>query len=167
MTTTKVKPADAEALLSYAESVVYFNGRITFRNVETGEHRTISIRTQADDAKFAPGKRIVALLTGPENETDYTGFAFADDARGIVVWRKKRESGPWNWYATMIDAYFRGESGRVVRDGETIRIDAEQESERVYTVHLEKRCSICNRALTVPESIEAGIGPICLAKMGA
>jgi hypothetical protein len=33
-------------------------------------------------------------------------------------------------------------------------------------VHHEGRCGKCGRTLTVPSSIEAGIGPDCAAKMG-
>ena len=62
-----------------------FNGIYTVTNKETGEHRTFAVRTQKEDAKFAPGERIVALLTGPNNEDDYTGFGFVTPA-GIIVW---------------------------------------------------------------------------------
>jgi hypothetical protein len=170
MTTTTTKPADAEALREHGETAVYFNGKLSFRNLETGEHRTLRISTQKDDAKFAPGQRIVSLLTGADNDSDYTGFAFADDNTGIRIWRKKR-SGPFPWYALMVDAYFRGsasaESGArgILIDDDSIRIVLADGSEKTYVVHLERKCSRCNRTLTVPESIDAGIGPICLAKL--
>jgi hypothetical protein len=32
-------------------------------------------------------------------------------------------------------------------------------------VHHENHCGRCGRTLTVPESVERGIGPDCLAKM--
>lgn len=38
-----------------------FNGFYTIRNRQTGEHRTFRIATQAEDARFAPGERIVSL----------------------------------------------------------------------------------------------------------
>lgn len=31
----------------------------------------------------------------------------------------------------------------------------------------EGRCAMCNRTLTVPESIERGLGPVCAERMGA
>jgi len=34
-------------------------------------------------------------------------------------------------------------------------------------VHHEGRCGRCNRKLTVPESIENGLGPECAGKMAA
>ena len=33
-----------------------------------------------------------------------------------------------------------------------------------YTLLRESRCCVCNRKLTVPESIEAGIGPECAGR---
>ena len=53
------------------------NGEITLTNRETGEHRTFRIRTNKEDARFAPGERVIALLTGPDNTTSYTGFGRA------------------------------------------------------------------------------------------
>jgi hypothetical protein len=47
-----------------------FNGRYTIQNRTTGEHRTFIIRTQPKDSKFAPGCRVAALLTGPDNDSD-------------------------------------------------------------------------------------------------
>jgi hypothetical protein len=44
-----------------------FNGTYTITS-PTGEHRTFRIKTQKDDARFAPGKRTIALLTGSDND---------------------------------------------------------------------------------------------------
>lgn len=63
------------------------NGRCTIESTRTGEHRTFRIWTQAADAEFAPGKRVVALLTGSQNDDpdDYTGFAFIDEQGRLPV----------------------------------------------------------------------------------
>ena len=74
------------------EMLKIFNGRYTMKNRRSGEHRTFEIKTQDKDAKFAAGKRVVALLTGPDNTADYTGFGFVEDD-GIVVWKSKRGVG--------------------------------------------------------------------------
>jgi len=65
------------------------NGRFTIKSLRTGEHRTFQVHTQAEDAGFAPGKRILSLLIGSDNANDYQQFAFVDDF-GIHVWTKKR-----------------------------------------------------------------------------
>ena len=128
-----------------------FNGRITIENSETGEHRTFSIKTQKADAKFAPGKRILALLSGPDNTRDYQGFAFVDDS-GVHVWAKyKGTTKPtaYDWYADMVSVLVGGFPSRYGKHYEG------------YEVHVAGRCLKCNRALTTPESIKSGIGPVC------
>lgn len=115
------------------------NGTYTMKNLETGEHRIFRIRTQPDDAKFAPGERVVALLTGPDNRKDFTGFGFVKDD-GIRVWRRaKVKDAPM--YAWMLWNF-------------------EQLMDR-YEMFAEGRCLRCNRPLTVPESIQRGVGPVC------
>lgn len=131
------------------------NGKFTLRNRETGEHRTFSVKTQAADARFAPGERVVALLTGSDNENDYTGFGFMKDD-GIVVWKSKRQAdgskGAYDWYAEMLFT--------LVVDGGFSPF-AEK-----YELMEETVCRVCNRTLTTPESIQSGIGPICASKLG-
>lgn len=60
-----------------------FNGFYTITS-PTGEHRTFQVKTQSEDAPFAAGKRIVMMLTGEDNEEDYTGFGFVT-AHGVQV----------------------------------------------------------------------------------
>jgi hypothetical protein len=136
------------------------NGVYTIEN-EAGDHRTISIRTQAQDAKFAPGERIAAILAGPDNEEDYQGFAFVKDT-GFCVWRKKRgQNGrisTFEWYAKILEAIDLEPS-----EMEEVEVDVELAG-RKYTVMVSKRCIRCNRKLTTPESIRAGIGPVCAGR---
>ena len=128
-----------------------FNGRYTIENTKTKEHRTFQIKTQKEGAKFAPGKRLVALLSGPDNEADYTGFAFIDD-KGIMVWSKKRGSlagrSPYEWYANMLWS---------------LATEGEKSSWYVkgYRLLSEATCLRCNRTLTEPESLRTGLGPVC------
>lgn len=136
---------------------IRWNGRFTVKNSTTGEHRTFQIKTQPDDSKFAPGKRIVALLTGPNNEGDYTPFAFCF-TNGIIPFSKKRavDGKPWTpfqWYADMLNVLL--VEGHVSRRGK---------SYEGYGILIERRCRVCNRTLTRPESIESGIGPVCAGR---
>lgn len=129
-----------------------FNGRYTLESTLTGAHRTFRIWTQPQDAEFAGGKRIVGLLTGPENSNpdDYTGFAFIDDF-GIHVWKSKQgDDKLFNTYgrqlwSLVLDAGFSPWAAS-------------------YHLLIEGRCLRCNRALTTPDSIRLGIGPICAGK---
>jgi hypothetical protein len=131
-------------------AVKLFNGRYTIESKATGEHRTFWIQTQAADASFAPGQRLLGLLTGTDNDNpdDYAAFAFVDD-QGIHVWTKKRAPGmKFLDYADMLW---------------TLALDGAFSpwAERGFRILVEGRCLRCNRALTTPESIERGIGPVC------
>jgi hypothetical protein len=123
-----------------------FNGFYTIKSRVTGEHRTFRILTQPKDADFAPGRRVLGLLTGPDNDSDYTGFAFVDD-EGIHVWASKKSEGLWETYAQMIwDLSLDGALSRWAKN---------------YEFMTDGRCLICNRHLTNPESVKTGIGPVC------
>lgn len=129
-----------------------FNGRYTIQNRRSGEHRTFEIKTQDEDAKFAPGKRVVALLSGPDNTADYMGFGFAGDD-GIEVWRSKRGAGKkseFEHYAAMLWS---------------LALDAGfSPFSETYQLMMEGTCYVCNRVLTEPLSITTGIGPVCREK---
>jgi hypothetical protein len=133
---------------------VIFNGKITIESPKGG-HRTFSIKTQEDDAKFAPGKRVIALLAGPDNENSYKGFGFVNET-GIYIWNSKKapEGQPltsWQVFGAMIwNLANKGEESSYYKMG--------------YRMLIEKKCLVCNRTLTTPESIANGIGPICAGK---
>ena len=119
------------------------NGTITAESC-TGEHRTFRIKTQAKDAKFAPGQRILSLLIGQDNVSDFKSFAFVRDDR-ICVWKKFRGTK----FETL---------AKVVQDQDYFV----QKFGFVY--HSEGACRVCNRKLTTPDSVSSGIGPICATR---
>lgn len=123
------------------------NGCITITNPVTGQHRTFRIRTQKDAANFCPGKRIVSILEGPDNESDYRGFGFVKDDGRIILWRKKRTS-------------FFEKVARMLEDPKWFMA-------RGIEYDIEGRCRKCNRKLTVSESIRSGIGPTCAKQSSA
>lgn len=135
------------------------NGTYTIENTTTGNHRTFSIKTQSAEAKFAPGSRVVALLTGPDNTADYQPFAFVT-VDGVTVWKKKRgsfvngryEYSAWEVYAVMLADLTANPAGVW--------------SKRGYVVRASTVCIQCNRKLTTPDSIKCGIGPDCAERLG-
>lgn len=127
-------------------STATHNGCVTMVNPQTGNHRTIRIKTQDEDAKFAPGRRIISLLTGSNNERDYTGFGFVNADGTIDVWRKKQD-GVFPKLADMI-----------------VRHEFYAENHGIEYV-VEGRCRICNRLLTDEQSIAEGIGPTCKKRL--
>jgi hypothetical protein len=124
-------------------SIWTHNGCVTIKSPTSGNHRTFRVRTQAKDAEFAPGERVLGLLTGPDNEWDFDNFAFVKtNPNRIVLWKRFRGNGPHEVYVDMLS-------------------HPDKWTERGVTYTTEGRCRRCNRKLTVPESVQAGIGPVC------
>jgi hypothetical protein len=124
------------------ESIATPNGTITVENPGSGDHRTFKISTQPDSAKFAPGKRIVSLLTGPSNTEDFTAFGFVEDNGRITLWSKYR-TPHYQKLAFLLEK-------------------PEQASAKWGMSYLwAARCRRCNRTLTTPDSVNTGIGPNC------
>jgi hypothetical protein len=133
-----------------------FNGKYTVKNGE-GDHRTFRIKTMESAAKqkakrpnkqpFAPDKRVISLLTGSDNQRDYTNFGFVDDD-GIRVWQSfGGTTGRHHQYARMLWDLLTTENGFYAQRG--------------YTVDPSCTCVRCNKELTNPISILTGIGPEC------
>lgn len=132
-----VVPAAAPAIVKTSR---IFNGYYTL-TCPDGSRKTFRISTKPLNSKFAPGRRIISLLIGPQNTSDYEGFGFVDEA-GIHVWKSKR-GAKLERYASVIWSLAIGEA---IED---------------YQLVVSRRCLRCNRLLTTPESIARGIGPMC------
>lgn len=125
----------------------------TVENTETGEYRTFRVELRPEWQRWAPGQRVLELLKGPENQSDYGGFAFVhvDPINGhprVKVWSSKRgESGARSAYekiARLLEAVSR-ENPKIAR----------------YAILDALPCQRCGELLTRPDSIRKGIGPVC------
>lgn len=123
------------------------NATVTIRSTTTGQRFTYQVTQSASRPGDRPGTMpvwFVALLTGPDNERDWTylGTIFAD---GFRLTRKSRAGTDapsvvaFTWWS---------------RHWEDARVE----------VWHEGTCGRCGRTLTVPESIETGLGPVCAEK---
>lgn len=144
MTSPFLSAADAKRFVTGGRAV------LTVRSRKSGEHRTYRInRREGDDGRKTPF--FVALLTGPDNTADYQYVGVLDEATGgLRLTAKSRftcDSVPVRAFDYVMKRVFRGE----------LPADAD--------VMHEDRCGVCARALTVPESIERGIGPECYERM--
>lgn len=151
-------PVKAERLSAFifAGSCVF-----TLQNEKSGTRFTYRFRRAPADptqpeqpAKDRP--IFVHVLTGPNNSNDYSYLG--------TVWESSRGTGK--------PAFVHGKKSRISADAPSAKgvawlVDklattgAVPEPLRVYH---EGRCGRCGRALTVPESIETGLGPICAEK---
>lgn len=139
------------------------HGTYTIQHATRG-HFTLKLYTVTTGSPDFVGKRIIALLVGPDNTSNYRGVAFwNDEERFASCWRRFQGtrhvhldgkhwqpdglSSTQNKLCIWADLVNRGAEGYWGQEG--------------YTLLLEGRCSVCNRKLTTPESIELGIGPKC------
>lgn len=133
---------DEPAVTSYTDHEVW-PGTYT---IETAEgHRTFRVWLQPEDESFAPGEMLLQYLSGPDNDHDYTGFAFLKPGAKIVVWKKFRPGG--ERYASTL-----------LRDAEVFLADP-------AAALVSRHCARCNEKLSVPVSIERGYGPTCWTKV--
>jgi hypothetical protein len=140
----------APAVVTPAPAVEVFDGTYTIVSGRDGGHRTLRIRTQAADASFAPGEQILGLLTGSDNEGDYTNFAFIKAGAQLAVWNRHKGTDTAKIGTTLL-ALLNPSSvlgAKLVAAG--------------YSVQVSKRCFRCHRVLTHPESLLTGYGPECI-----
>ncbi len=119
------------------------NGTYTLA-YKDGSHFTFEIETIKKGA--LQGKRIISYLDGPDNESNFRGFAFLSDTNTVYVWMKFRNS-------------------HLVERAEHLEILFNM-PERLETAGMayalaSGNCRHCRRKLTVPASINRGYGPIC------
>lgn len=117
-----------------------------------GEHYTFRVTHKEATGNY-PATWFVALLTGPENTSDYTYMGMLNPQEGSV--RLTRNS-KFNEDSTPVRV-IRWALGIVWKSGEF---------PTGYKLQHEGKCGRCGRTLTVPESIESGIGPECAKMMG-
>ena len=124
------------------------NAYFTVVNPTTGSRYTFRV-SQRENEDHTKSPFFVSVLTGPDNEHSYSylGTMWPD---GRYFPGKKSHIGPdapsnrcFSWLA-----------------GVLVREDADTQLSRIEFWH-EGRCGKCGRKLTVPESIESGIGPVC------
>lgn len=101
---------------------------------ETG-HTTFRVKIQPSDAEFAPGATLIEVLVGQDNTSDYSTFGFLRDGRVFPF--------------------------KSFRSHEALLEHAHQFLRDPAAALSAKHCARCNRVLTTPESIAAGMGPEC------
>jgi hypothetical protein len=117
-------------------------------NPETGKHRTFRIETLRGD--WNPGKRVVSILDGPDNTSDYKRFGWVDEF-GFKLWGRFQIPGVegkpsiWESYIRMLE-------------------NPKRFTERGLSYVISGKCRRCGRALTVERSVTLGIGPRCEEK---
>jgi hypothetical protein len=119
------------------------NATFTLESRKTGMRYTFKVRrSETGDVHF------VSLLTGSDNESDYS-YVGIIGTNGFRLTKKSRmsmDSVPVKAFSYTYGFVARGESAPGVE------------------IHHAGRCGRCGRKLTVPSSIETGLGPECARK---
>jgi hypothetical protein len=152
-TTTPTVLKSDTPLAAPKEFALLGNATFTIMNVETGNRFTFKLtRSKPNGDPTKPPVTFVKVLTGADNESDYEfiGTVFSDGSFRRSAKSRISEKAPsviaFSWY------------WRHLMEGTL--------PPNVHTYH-EGRCGRCGRLLTVPESVERGIGPECWSKMTA
>jgi hypothetical protein len=119
------------------------DGRYT---IVWGDHyKTIRVRHQDEFDSFMPGKAVLSYLSGSNNDSDYTSFAHVDETGSVRIWKKHQGNEDLKQAVKVLLGDPKAASQAYARESGC--------------------CGVCNRSLTTPESIEAGIGPECSKKV--
>lgn len=107
-------------------------------------HLTLRLLTQDADAEFMPGRMLVSLLTGPNNEADYLRVGHI--AKGSVrIWTNHQNNAK-------------------LREAIMVLVGDPRAAQTAYA-EVSRRCAKCGRKLTHPDS--QVFGPDCAKAMGA
>lgn len=134
------------------------NARFTIVSTATGVRFTYKVRAAKNDHPGTPVVRwFVSVLTGSDNEADYTYLGTVERLPTTVVFRHGRKSpiGP----AAPSAMAFKWAWNVLTRDG------APEALPDGFEIWHEGRCGRCARVLTVPSSIASGFGPECINKI--
>jgi hypothetical protein len=129
---------------------------IQFPNDEIykGIHRTFKVNFKAADENYRQDSWFLMILSGRDNTKDFRYVGMLNPNTGWVSLTKGSGGGAWKENPP---AFIAG-LGKVLQNtfkGEQWRYADE------FTVYGETPCRRCGRPLTVPRSIELGIGPEC------
>jgi hypothetical protein len=124
------------------------NAIITLESLKTGAHFTYRIREKAEEGR--PVIHFVSLLAGQDNENDYIYLGLLREGRFCLTKASKAGMDAPSFKA--FNYFWNSDHG--------------DELPAQLVIRHEGRCGRCGRTLTVPESIDLGIGPDCAAIMG-
>lgn len=129
------------------------NATITIRSKVTGNRFTYKIKASEPDDRYPNQVWFVSVLNGPDNWTNYMYMGKINADFKMFQWTRASRVGTdaLSWKA--FDYLF-----KALDDAPLFF------SDKMEVWH-EGKCGRCGRKLTVPESIERGIGPDCASKM--
>ena len=126
----------------------------TIHNAE-GKHYTYRINSKPDRNDKTKKVYFASLLTGPDNMSSYTYIGILNAEQGKIF---PTQASQYNFDSLPI---------KVLNWGlKVIFQNSHHSLPPNYGIKHEGRCGRCARRLTTPESIDSGIGPECIKKVG-
>lgn len=152
-TTTMPRPSASVPAGIAREFILAGKATFTVSNL-TGDHYTYRVVELPARGSYTQPAYAAFVLTGPDNESDYTYVGLVDPASGRVhLTAKSRFTSQCRAYRVLAWALSAIWSGRDIPPG--------------YAIQHAGRCGRCGRFLTESESLTTGLGPECRRKMAA
>jgi len=140
----------ARATLVSKDTERRFTYRVDVRRIESRRESETEDEYGARKAEALRGVRFVKVMTGADNEHDYTYIGHITEDRRFRLDRRSRLAATapsvraWRWFWEVL----RGRREALAR----------------CEVWHDGRCARCRRLLTVPSSVASGLGPVCAAR---
>ena len=137
------------------EFVFAGNARLTLVSKKTGARFTYRVSAADGDG---PASHFVSVLTGPDNEGDYTYL-------GLYRWQDVMRSGPGH--------YEHGRKSAISPDAPSAKAWQWFDMLTIgrgliptdLEIYHENHCGRCGKLLTTPESVTRGFGPECAGRL--
>lgn len=117
-------------------------------------HYTFQVRLKPGKGAYGD-TFFVSCLTGPDNNSNYSYLGILNPVSGGVRTTAKSKFRADSFTVRLIQRVL----ARLWAD------EAQKIAEAGFDLHHEGRCGRCGRRLTVPESIETGLGPECSGRV--
>jgi hypothetical protein len=135
-------------------STFILGGKAIFTvNNDKGDHLTFRVNAKKDRQDDSKTIYFVSLLTGPDNLSNYTYMGMLDKEE-LKLHLTKGSKFSYQTLSVNVFAW----AMKVLK--------GESKLPEGYDIQHAGRCCRCAKMLTDPTSIEIGIGPDCLKKMG-
>lgn len=158
----EINPKLKSAIQAMIQTAI-LNGTYTITSPKSGDHVTISIDTCLDENSFFYGKRIVSMLIGQNNETDYCGFGELRE-KELVIWQSVlQEKKPV--YTLMLSKV--KDWSKFTKSTHSLLIKGNESpfAKLGMTILVSTTCLLCNRKLTHPSSVNRCLGADCAKKV--
>lgn len=131
-------------------------GQATFTIQTPTQHRTYRVDWVGASERYPNPAYFVKLLTGPDNQSDWTYIGKLDDFTGQLVMTTNSKLAANSFPVTLFNRVM----ARVWSN------DHQAYEQHGFKTHHMGQCGRCGRDLTNPTSIESGIGPECAKHLG-